>query len=318
MYLKEFFEFIYDRLNLALDTLDYLYFVATIGLSILIYSKTHGILLAIIFFISISILAIWLLENSVFLLASLFLSLLAVSLYYTHTLWIFSIVYALFCYAYWYYFGKDPELGSVKIEYSLSEELDPLTASFIFKESIDTFDIVASIYNLIRKGEIDVEIQKNDIYLKKKSVDSLLSKPEMFLLDRVFIMTGVEIAAMGINLKKDEFPEVVSFGHVLENILKWEPAFLRVVEEHVVDSGYYDYAPVLQRKYTKYLSGILFMAFVAITSYSLRFSSIIGYSKVLFNIVIPGIIPPVTTYILSLCDKENRKRHGYIQEGFRL
>jgi len=306
--MKAFFEYIYDGLNLALDTLETLYIVAIVGLSIIIYLKTGSVFLSMLFLIAASFLGSKLLENTVFIVISLFLSLLVASIYYTHTLWPFTIVYTGVVYAYWYYFGKDPPLGSIKPEYTAGEELDPLTASFLLKEEIDTFDIVACIYNLVRKGHIEVEIQKNDIYFKRKASDRLLSRPEIFLLDRVFVMTGVEIATMGIELKADEFPEVVSFGHVLEKILEWLPALERVVEEHVVESGYYDYAPVLQKKYTKYLAGVLMGGFLLIIFFALPFIITLGPFKFLFYIFVPGLVPPVATYILSLyVTKRTRK-----------
>ncbi len=306
--MRALFEYLYDGINLAVGTLETLYIVATAGLSVIIYIKTGSILLAILFFIAISFLGSKLLENTIFIIIALFLSLFIASLYYTHSLWPFSLIYAGIVYSYWFYFGKDPPLGSIKAEYTAGEELDPLTASFLLKEDIDTFDIVACIYNLVRKGHIEVEIEKNDIYLKRKASDKLLTKPEIFLLDRVFIMTGVEIAAMGIDLKADEFPQVVSFGHVLEKILEWLPALERIVEEHVVESGYYDYSPVMQRKSTKYLAALLFGVFLAVVYFAFQFLIVKGPFNVIFNVIIPGLIPPVATYILSMyVTKRTRK-----------
>ncbi len=299
--MRQFFEYIYSDINLALEWLDIGYIITTFIVSFMAYLKLHSMFVALLVFLILCYAGSKLLENTVYDLIGVFVFIFIGSLYYTHTLWPFSIIYAAIVYAYWYYYGKDPPLGSIKTEYSVGEELDPLTASFLIKENIDTFDIVATLYNLIRKGYIDVEIDKNDIYLKRKSSDRLLTGPEQFLMDRVFIMTGVEIASMGIKLNKDEFPDIVSFGSVLKGILEWLPAMERMIEKHVVEHGFYDYSPVDQRKYTKYLAYgfavaffvLLFAAFPIIMTPAFE-------NKVVFYLIIPGLIPPVATYILSL------------------
>ncbi len=299
--MRRFFEYIYDDINLALGTLESLYFIAIFFMGFIIYSKLHSMFLALLILLVACYLGARFLENTIFIPVGLLVVLVVGSIYYTHTLWPFAIIYAATIYAYWYYYGKDPPLGSIKVEYSPGEDLDPLTASFLLKEDIDAFDIVATLYNLIRKGYIDVEIQKHDIYLKRKVSDRLLTPPEQFLMDRIFVMTGVEIAAMGIKLKEDEFPEVVSFGHVLKKILEWLPAMERMVQKHVVESGFYDYSPVEQRKFTKYLAFVLFVGFLILLSLFLPFLMARYHGgRIIFNLIIPGLIPPVATYILSM------------------
>ncbi len=301
MSMKRIFEYIYEGINLALDYLESAYLITIVLLGLIVYSRFHSVFVTILVFFIMCIIGSRLLENTFFLIVGFFVMLLIGSLYYTHSLWLFSLFYVALVYTYWYHYGKDPPLGSVKVEYSPGEELDPLTASFLLKEEIDAFDIVATLYNLIRKGHLEVEVQKHDIYLKKRPSDKPLTPPEQFLMDRIFVMTGIEIASMGIRLKENEFPQIVSFGHVLKSILDWLPAMERMIQKHVVEAGFYDFAPVEQKKFTRYLSFILLVVFLGGISLFLPFiMARYKGGEILTNLILPGLMPPVATYVLSL------------------
>ncbi len=287
----------YENLDLDIDFVQAVLIAGEYVILFMLYLKGfRNFYLFFSVYLVLSFLITYFTHNSANFLASIIISTAAFSQKTTHGFILLAVIYMAVIYLIWYLYGKDPPIGAITVQYNPSQELDPLTMSYLIFERTGPKDIFSAILNLVNKDYIGIEMQKGDFYLHNKVKDindeSLnMTSPERFLMNRIFMLTGMELIEKGVKLDYTEFPKVVSLKYVLSDVVNWFKAFENNLEQYLVQQNYYEFSPVYQKKVFRYL-GIFF---VVVSLLFIRPCFLLTHA--LSNYILPLIFMGIASFI---------------------
>jgi len=151
------------------------------------------------------------------------------------------LVALIFMYWLWYTRGRDPQVGSVAVQYEPPNGLTPGEAGTLVDDAADMRDITASIVNLAVHGFLEIEEKKTEhmmglyssqdfaFMLKKKPAQWTGLKPHELLLMAGLFDNGVR--------------DYVELSELQNRFYKNLPGIRKAVFDSLVRSGYYAHRP---------------------------------------------------------------------------
>ncbi len=156
---------------------------------------------------------------------------------------ILAIVLVLFQYA----LGKDKRPSVIKVEYNLPDDLTPAVAGTLIDESADIVDVIATIFDLERKGYIELVPVKRSKYFAGDDKDSdILIKVKRKDLQG---LNSYEAEIMNFILEQHSLKEVVYLGDFGKKFAYELNALKKKVEDEATKLGYFDAPPYSVRNF---------------------------------------------------------------------
>ena len=205
--------------------------------------------------------------------------------FYLHNVIPFLIaagVIAFILIAFQYALGKDKRPRVIKVEYNLPNDLTPAVAGTLIDESADIVDVVATIFDLERKGYIELVPVKRSKYFvgDEKDSDILIKVKKKELRG----LNSYEAEIMNFILEQHSLKETVYLGDFGKKFAYELNVLKKKVEDEATKLGYFDAPPYSVRNFfTVFYIILLIVAYVLIFKFGNLDNPMANPEKTLVN-----------------------------------
>ncbi len=192
-----------------------------------------------------------------------------------------TISISLVLIAFQYVLGKDKKPEVIKVEYHLPENLTPAIAGTLIDESADIVDVIATIFDLERKGYIELVPVKKSRYFRgdDKDADILIKVVKKDLKG----LNSYEAEIMNFILEQHSLKETVYLSDFGKKFAYELNALRKKIEDEATKLGYFDAPPYSVRNFfTAFYVILLIVAYPLIFKFGhLGFSQLNAKNSVL-------------------------------------
>lgn len=145
-----------------------------------------------------------------------------------------------------YILASNPQIPPYLVDYKIPQEVTPTESAFLLSRDIGPQELISTLFSLYRRGYLNLELSGDRLYFIKNGdyeEDPTLLAYEKFLLDKIFVMTNVNIMLeTGILYKAENFPKRVDLELVLRDLDNWADLFKAKLIENLKEEK-----PILKR-----------------------------------------------------------------------